>query len=121
MFPKYKKKISLDLDCGVKIAIEVMGMKWKSCILYHLGDGNKYLSELHHLFKDASPRVINQQLKELEKHGTIRKIIYPEVHPCVEYALTEDKRSLLLIVHVLKGEGFRLKMEAISEKENLDV
>ena len=30
----YKKKIPLDLDCGVAIAMEVMGGKWKSCILY---------------------------------------------------------------------------------------
>lgn len=116
----YKKKIPLDLDCGVRIAIEVMGGKWKSCILHHLAEGNKRPSELHRLFKDASPRVINQQLKELEKHGMIRKIVYPEVPPCVEYVLTEDGRSLLPIVNALKewGESFRPKMEAILEKED---
>ena len=119
----YKKKIPLDLDCGVRIAIEVMGGKWKSCILLHLEEGNKRPSELHRLFKDASPRVINQQLKELEMHGMIRKIVYPNVPPCVEYAITEDGRSLLPIVHSLKewGEGFRPKMEVILENERFHI
>ena len=119
----YKKKIPLDLDCGVRIAIEVMGGKWKSCILYRLEEGNKRPSELHRLFKDANPRVINQQLKELEKYGMIRKTIFPEVPPCVEYAITDDGRSLLPIVHLLKewGERFRPKMEAILEKERFDI
>ena len=119
----YKKKIPLDLDCGVRIAMEVMGGKWKSCILYRLEEGNKRPSELHRLFKDASPRVINQQLKELETHGMVRKIIHPAVPPCVEYAITEDGRSLLPIMHALKawGEGFRPKMEAIMEKESINI
>ena len=102
----------------MRIAIEVMGGKWKPCILHRLEEGNKRPSELHRLFKDASPRVINQQLKELEMHGMIKKLIYPQVPPCVEYAITEDGRSLLPIVHMLKqwGENFRPKMEAILEK-----
>ena len=116
----YKRKIPLDLDCGVRIAIEVMGGKWKSCILYRLAEGTKRPSELHRLFKDASPRVINQQLKELEAHGMIQKTVYPAVPPRVEYALTEEGRSLLPIVHSLKewGEHFRPKMEAILKKEH---
>ena len=115
----YKKKIPLDLDCGVRIAIEVMGGKWKPCILYRLEEGNKRPSELHRLFSDASPRVINQQLKELEMHGMIRKTVYPEVLPRVEYSITDDGRSLMPIVRMLKqwGETFRPKMEAILKKE----
>ena len=45
--------------------MEVMGGKWKSCILYELEKGCKRPSELHRHFEDTSPRVINQQLKEL--------------------------------------------------------
>ena len=115
----YEKKIPLDLNCGVRIAIEVMGGKWKPCILYRLSEGNKRPSELHRHFKDASPRVINQQLKELETHGMIRKIVHPGVPLCVEYAITNDGWSLLPIINSLRewGESFRPKMEAILEKE----
>ena len=79
----YKKKIPLDIDCGVAIAMEVMGGKWKSCILYELEKGSKRPSELHRHFENTSPRVINQQLKELEIHGMIEKTIFPRTAaPC---------------------------------------
>ncbi|MDC2585265.1 transcriptional regulator, partial [Bacteroides ovatus] len=29
----YKKKIPFDIDCGIKITMEVIGGKWKSCII----------------------------------------------------------------------------------------
>ena len=115
----YKKKIPLDMDCGVAIAMEVMGGKWKTCILYELEEGSKRPSELHRHFEDVSPRVINQQLKELETHGMIRKTIYPEVPPRVEYTITDDGRSLMPIIRMLEqwGNEFRPKMEAIVKKE----
>ena len=69
----YEKKIPFDIDCGIKIAMEVIGGKWKSCIILELDNGPKRPSELHRLFADANARVIDQQLKELEKHGAIRK------------------------------------------------
>ena len=69
----YRKKIPFDINCGVKIAMEVIGGKWKSCIIQELDKGPKRPSELHRYFDDASPRVINQQLKELEIHGMIQK------------------------------------------------
>lgn len=69
----YKKKIPFDIDCGIKITMEVIGGKWKSCIIQELCTGPKRPSELHRLFTEASPRVINQQLKELEMHGIIRQ------------------------------------------------
>ena len=56
--------------------MEVMGGKWKSCIIQELSLGAKRPSELHRLFEEASPRVINQQLKELEMHGIVKKKIF---------------------------------------------
>lgn len=114
----YKKKIPLDLDCGVKIAMEVIGGKWKTYILYELDRGTKRPSELHRLFPDASPRVINQQLKELEMHGMIEKTIYPELPPHVEYSITDDGRSLMPIIRMLEqwGNDFHPKMVRILEK-----
>lgn len=118
----YKKKIPLDIDCGVKIAMEVIGGKWKTYIIYELNKGTRRPSELHRLFGDASPRVINQQLKELEMHGMIKKTIFPELPPHAEYSITEEGRSLMPIINMLKqwGDSFRPKMMnilGISEDE----
>ena len=91
----YKKKIPFDIDCGIKITMEVIGGKWKSCIIQELCTGPKRPSELHRLFTEASPRVINQQLKELEMHGIISKKIFMELPPHSEYAITELGKTLI--------------------------
>lgn len=69
----YNKKIPVDINCGFRIAIEVMGGKWKPYIIYELLDGPKRPSELHRRMPEASERVLAQQLKELMEYGVIEK------------------------------------------------
>ena len=116
----YRKKIPFDIDGGVKIAMEVIGGKWKSCIIQELDNGPKRPSELHRYFDDASPRVINQQLKELEIHGMIQKKIFSELPPHTEYSITEQGRTLLPIIEQLEkwGDGFRPQMKKILGMED---
>lgn len=108
----YKKKIPFDIECGVKITMEVMGGKWKSCILLELNRGSMRPSELHREFSDASPRVIDQQLKELETHGAISKKIFAELPPRSEYSITELGRTLIPIIEEIEkwGDNFRPQM-----------
>ena len=42
----YNKKIPIDISCGFRIAIEVMGGKWKPYIIYEMLDGPKRPSAL---------------------------------------------------------------------------
>lgn len=118
----YEKKTPFDLECGVKITMEVIGGKWKSCILLELNKGSKRPSELHREFTDASPRVIDQQLKELEIHGMIIKKIYPELPPHSEYSITETGRSVLPIINQIEewGDNFRPQMEKILNGERIN-
>ena len=80
-----------------------------------LDNGPKRPSELHRLFADANARVIDQQLKELEKHGAIRKKIYAELPPHSEYSITDTGRSLIPVIKQLEtwGDAFRPKMKEI--------
>lgn len=115
----YERKIPFDIDCGIKIAMEVMGGKWKSCIIIELDKGAKRPSELHRLFPDANPRVINQQLKELEKYGIIEKKIYAVLPPHFEYSLTSTGKTLIPVIDKLEewGDFFRPTMKKILEAE----
>ena len=72
----YRKKIPFDINCGVKIAMEVIGGKWKSCIIQELDKGPKRPSELHRYFDDASPRVINQSLPSLFSHRSLYQKVF---------------------------------------------
>lgn len=95
--------------------MEIISGKWKCCIIKHLANSAKRPSELHREFSDATPRVINQQLKELEFHGIIRKKIYTELPPHSEYSLTEAGESLLPLIAELErwGAGYRPVLKGI--------
>ena len=115
----YEKKIPFDIDCGIKITMEVIGGKWKSCILLELAGKPMRPSELHREFPDASSRVIDQQLKELEMHGMIVKKIFPELPPHSEYSITETGRTLLPVIEQIEkwGDMFRPTMKKILKIE----
>ncbi len=114
----YEKKIPFDIECGVKITMEVIGGKWKSCILLELNEKPMRPSELHREFPDASPRVIDQQLKELEMHGMISKKIFAELPPRSEYSITETGKTLIPIINQIEawGDEFRPAMIKILEQ-----
>lgn len=69
----YEKKMPFNIDCCIKVTMEVIGGKWKCCIVDALKDGPKRPSEIQKHFPEANARVISQQLKELEMHGIIEK------------------------------------------------
>jgi DNA-binding HxlR family transcriptional regulator len=105
----YEKKIPKDLTCGLNIAIEVIGGKWKANLLANINKGMKRPSELHKSIPQASPRVLNQQLSELEFHGIIEKKIFPVLPPKVEYSLTKGGESILEVLYAMRswGEGYK--------------
>ena len=101
----YQRKIPVDLDCPLRLTMSLMGSKWKSCILDKLRHGPLRPSELHRLFPEAAPRVLDLQLKELVADGLVAKTIYPELPPRSEYAITPLGLSLLPIIDAMLAWG----------------
>ena len=62
-------------------------------------------SELHKALPEATPRVLDLQLKELVEDELVSKIIYPELPPRSEYSITELGRSLLPILDAMIAWG----------------
>ncbi|EEF77083.1 transcriptional regulator, HxlR family [Phocaeicola coprophilus DSM 18228 = JCM 13818] len=73
----------------------IIGAKWKPCLIDAVRERPKRPSELHREIPEAIPRVLDQQLKELEEHGIVEKKVYAEIPLRSEYSLTELGRSLL--------------------------
>ncbi|MFF2015297.1 winged helix-turn-helix transcriptional regulator [Paenibacillus sp. NPDC058177] len=80
------------------VALEIVGGKWKSSILYHLNTGKKRTHELRKLIRDITPKVLTQQLRELEKDGIIHRIVHYEIPPKVEYEISEYGLSLKTVL-----------------------
>lgn len=101
----YERKIPLSLNCGLDLIGEVLYGKWKIRLLWFIHEGHKRPSELQRKIPDASRRVLNIQLNELEQHELISKVIYPVVPPKVEYSLTEFGMTLIPVISALGNWG----------------
>lgn len=102
---KYERKIPKNLDCGMAMIMDIIGGKWKPCLLYNISNGNRRPSQIQRLNPLASRRVLNQQLKELEAHNIITRKVYPVLPPKVEYFLTDMGKSLIPIIEVMNNWG----------------
>lgn len=101
----YERKIPLSLNCGLDLIGEVLYGKWKIRLLWFINEGYQRPSELQRKIPDASRRVLNMQLKELEEHELLVRTVYPVVPPKVEYSLTDFGRTLLPIIAALGQWG----------------
>jgi DNA-binding HxlR family transcriptional regulator len=99
------RKIPLNLNCGLDLIGEVLYGKWKIRLLWFINEGHKRPSELQRKIPEASRRVLNIQLKELEEHELISKIIFPVVPPKVEYSLSEFGKTLIPVISALGNWG----------------
>lgn len=86
------------MNCGLDLIGEVLYGKWKIRLLWFINEGHKRPSELQRKIPDASRRVLNIQLKELEEHELVFKVIYPVVPPKVEYSLTDFGKTLIPVI-----------------------
>ena len=87
--------------CPVEAALDVIGGKWKPLILWALGDNVLRFNELQKGLPGVNTKMLTKQLRELEGDGVIRRTVYPEVPPRVEYAITDFGRTLIPILQAL--------------------
>ncbi|MDM8336990.1 winged helix-turn-helix transcriptional regulator [Mediterranea massiliensis] len=97
----YERKIPVDLDCPLRLTMSLIDSKWKSCILDELRYRSMRPSELHRLLPEATPRVLDLQLKELVEDGLVDKRIYPELPPRSEYAISPLGKTLIPIIDAM--------------------
>ena len=104
--------------------LSIIGGKWKMIIMFWLVEYKvlRY-GELKRLVGQISDKVLNQQLKELERDGIILRKEYPQIPPKVEYSLTERGLSLMPILEAICewGEENRLDwIKTIHPKKETD-
>ena len=91
--------------CPVEATLELIGGKYKALILWHLSEGKLRFSELRKAITTATPKMLTQQLRELEENALIHREVYPVIPPKVEYSLTETGRSLMPILAAMRDWG----------------
>ena len=99
--------------CPVETTLTLISSKWKILILRDLMPGTKRFGELKKSIGGVSQKVLTAQLREMETGGLVRRTVYPEVPPRVEYTLTALGRSLKPILDAMWdwGEAYQGKVE----------
>ncbi len=94
-------------NCPVKLTASVIGGKWKPSLLYHLEGRTRRFCELQRLIPGLTKKMLTQHLRELERDGIVRRKVYAEVPPRVEYSLTRHGESLKPILKLMSAWGTR--------------
>ena len=80
--------------CGLDAALDVVGGKWKSLILWALHQRPHRFGELRREMHGITEKVLIQQLKELQRDGIVDRTVHEQVPPKVVYSLTPFGESL---------------------------
>lgn len=99
-------------------ALKIIAGRWKAIILYHLYDRPRRLSELRRLVPEISQKVLIQQLREMEEHQLVRREIFRQVPPRVDYSATTLGRSLEPVLLALCDWG-RMHAAELDEVDRL--
>ena len=91
--------------CPVDFAFQRIGGKYKGRILWFLKDGVLRYGELKRTVEGISPKMLTQVLKELEADQLIKRRVYLEVPPKVEYSLTQTGLDLIPSIDLLRIWG----------------
>jgi Predicted transcriptional regulators len=105
--PKRKPPCCADSEqlCPVETTINLIGGKYKALILWKLMGGALRFSQLRHEVPCATPKMLTQQLRELEADGMVHREVFPVVPPRVEYSLTTFGRSIAPVLNAMYQWG----------------
>ena len=92
-------------NCPVGATLELIGGKYKALILWHLSEEDLRFSQLRKVIHGATPKMLTQQLRELEADALIHREVFPVVPPKVVYSLTDLGKSLMPILIAMRDWG----------------
>jgi DNA-binding HxlR family transcriptional regulator len=106
--------------CKVEDALGILVGKWKPLILLHLlKNGTQRFSELKRSVPGITQKMLTNQLRELEDEDIIKRHVYPQVPPKVEYSITDYGRTLEPILEAMHEWGTKHtlhKMQKIKQE-----
>lgn len=88
--------------CPLEAMLTALGGKWKCVILWWVMDGPRRFNELRARLHGITQKMLTQQLRDLERHGFLKRRVFAEVPPRVEYSATPlalTLRPVLLVMH----------------------
>ncbi len=109
-----------DTQCEGHQILEKIANKWTILIIYALTQDKKRYSVLKQQIVGISPKMLIQNLRNLERTGLVKRYIYPTVPPRVDYSLTPLGESLAEPLAVLGEWAYQHISEVNASIEQYD-
>ncbi|MCZ8163992.1 MAG: helix-turn-helix domain-containing protein [Brevundimonas sp.] len=93
--------------CPIERTLRVLDSKWTALLLRDLLGGARRFGELLRSLQGVSPKTLTGRLRALEAQGVVRRTLYAEVPPRVEYALTDYGQTLRPVLEAMAVWGIR--------------
>ena len=101
--------------CPVTATMEIIGGKWKPVILYTMMHDVNRFGELDKIIEGISKKVLTSQLRELERDEIIKRKVFAEVPPRVEYSVTTKGKTLYTIIESMCDWGLKKSKKKIKK------
>lgn len=99
-------------SCPISVAMNLVGGKWKTVIIYHLQHEPKRFSELRNDLVSAIDATLTHQLKQLETDGLVSRRAFGDKPPLkTAYSLTDFGRTFLPALQALTQWGNQVVAE----------
>ncbi len=88
-------------NCPVEATLSLIGGKYKTLILWHLVECPLHYMELQRKIPSATPKMLSQQLRDLEDCGMVLREVIPEKPPKTVYSLTAFVESIIPVIDAM--------------------
>lgn len=109
------KKCPVSYVLAVQDTLNTFQGKWKMPIIGVLLFGKKRFKEIEREITKITPRMLSQELKDLEMNGVIRRKVYNTTPVTVEYELTESGKQLSQVLEAMIEWGLQHRKTNIME------
>lgn len=112
----FANRVALADECPEAYASNIIGGQWTLVICSWLIGGKLRFSELRKRLPNITERMLSLQLRKLEEHKLIKRTVYAEVPPRVEYELTPIGYELEPIIKQLENWGLKHREVTMSSE-----
>jgi len=114
-----KKAYSCCIDTvkPVRDALNAINGKWKLPIIISVGVGNDRFTDIQRSIPGITPKVLAKELKELEQHKLIKRIVIDDYPVKILYKKDAYADTLTPIIYALKEWGLNHRKELFGKSD----
>lgn len=111
----FEKKFWRVENCPIRTILDRFGDKWSILVIMILGEHEQMrFNELNKSIGDVSQKMLTVTLRTLEADGLVKRTIYAEMPPRVEYEITPLGKSL--VPHIQGLNDWAINNRALIQK-----